>query len=206
MSSVGFGQWRCSGGRSRSLRALIAAAAVLLSPAAPFAQDNEGFVIPDIDQLSDALLMAEQAEVAARVTFVAPTGIAEVNALQIGAPNGNLADSEPVTIGTDDAIGGAKTAAAVQPGTKTAANLNVTSAPGQAITIQVGDVVATDGYTLANFRCNYNASSDRACDGQGFSEITVASGTLMVGATLVAERNGAAGPFDGSFAVTISYQ
>lgn len=203
MSSLHSGQWRCLRGRSGYSVALVAAVAVLLIPIAPGAQENPDFLVPDVDLQSDDLLMAEVIE--ARVTFVDPTGVGAETALQIGAPYQTLADLERVTVMPEDAMGGSKTAA-TQPGAKTPASLNVRATPGQPITILVDDIVAADGFSLADFRCNYNAGSEVPCDGSGYSEITVVNGTLLVGATLIAEGNGLSGGADSSFAVTISYQ
>ena len=68
------------------------------------------------------------------------------------------------------------------------------------------EVVPGDGYSLAEFRCNYNDGSETACDGAGLSATTVASGTVRVGATLTGNENLMAGATDGSFAITMSYQ
>lgn len=201
MSMSTTGQWRCFSARSASRRALVLAVAVLLAPAAPVAQDNLDIIVPDLE--SEALLMAELAE--ARVTFVNPTGIGEINDLQIGTSNQDLLFSSRITVPPDDGLGGAKVAD-VKPGMQTAASLSVKAAPGQPITIYVDEVNAGDGYSLADFRCNYNAGDDVACDGDGFSEVSVESGTLLVGATLSATGNGLSGPVDGSFDITISYQ
>ncbi len=147
--------------------------------------------------------MAELVE--AKVTFVDPTGIGEINDMLIGRSNTELLFNEQITVPANVGQGGTKIDA-VKPGMKTAASLSVRAAPGQPITIYVDEVNAGDGYALQDFRCNYNARDDVACDGSGFSDTTVASGTLQVGATLIAKENGPAAPVDGSFAITISYQ
>jgi hypothetical protein len=147
--------------------------------------------------------MAELAE--AKVTFVHPVGVGKINDMQIGMSDRDLLFSAQVTVPPDDWMGGAKIAA-VKPSMKTAASLSVNAPPGQAITIYVDEVNAGDGYSLADFRCNYNAGDEAACDGTGFSDISVASGTLVVGATLVAKDTGMSGPGTGSFDITISYQ
>ncbi len=201
MSRLKTGQWRCFYARSGSMRVLTLAVAVLLAPAAPVAQDNPDIVVPDLG--SEALLMAELAD--AKVTFVNPTGIGEINDLQIGASNQDFLFSSRITVPPNDSLGGAKVAD-VKPGMQTAASLSVKAAPGQPITIYVDEVSAGDGYSLEDFRCNYNAGDDVACDGEGFSEVSVESGTLLVGATLTATGNGLSGPVDGSFDITISYQ
>lgn len=205
MSMVSSGRWRRRGGGSRFPRALIAAATVLLLPAAPVAQDNQDFVIPGIGVDANALLMADVVEVDVEVAFIAPTGIGEINRMRLDSSYADLAENSQVTVTPANAMGGGKATNAL-PETNTAASLSVRAAPGQLITIQVDDVVAADGYTLADFRCNYNSGNETPCDGAGYSEISVADGTLMVGATLIAEATGVSAPADGSFAVTISYQ
>ncbi|MDX1405508.1 MAG: hypothetical protein R3192_13260 [Woeseiaceae bacterium] len=201
MSGLFSGQRRCSSERSASLRELILSVAVILTPAALVAQDSQDFVLPGLE--SEALLMAELVE--AKVTFVDPAGIGEINDMLIGRSHQDFLFSREITVPAQDAQGGAKVAA-VKPGMKTAASLNVRSAPGQPITIYVDKVNAGEGYALGDFRCNYNASDDVACDGEGFSGVSVESGTLIVGATLKAKGNAAAAPGNGSFDITISYQ
>lgn len=201
MSSLISGQWRCFPARSASLRALVLAVAILIAPAAPVAQDNHEFILPEPG--SETLLMAELAE--AKVTFVHPVGVGEINDMQIGMSDRDLLFSAQVTVPAEDRLGGAKVAA-VKPGMKTAASLNVNAPPGQPITIYVDEVNAGDGYSLEDFRCNYNAGDEAACDGTGYSDISVASGTLVVGATLIAKNTGMSGPGNGSFDITISYQ
>ncbi len=139
-----------------------------------------------------------------QVTFVDPIAISEVNALQFGLVDQNLANLESVTVAPDNAV--TDPADRVEGGPQAAASLIVTATPGTPITILVDEVVPGAGYSLANFRCNYNAASDSACDGPGYSETSVADGTLFVGVTLIGNGNAAAGAADGSFAVTISYQ
>jgi hypothetical protein len=71
----------------------------------------------------------------------------------------------------------------------------------------VDEVESGAGYSLSDFRCNYNAGNDEACDGPGYTETTVANGILLVGATLTGHGNRlASGAAEGSFAVTVSYQ
>jgi hypothetical protein len=184
------------------LRALVFAVAILFAPAAPIvAQDSQDFILPELG--SESLLMAELAE--AKVTFVHPAGVGEINDMQIGMSDRDLLFSAQVTVPPDGRFGGTKIAA-VKPSMKTAASLSVKAPPGQAITFYVDEVNAGDGYSLADFRCNYNAGDEAACDGTGFSDISVASGTLVVGATLIAKDNGMSGPGTGSFDITISYQ
>jgi len=151
-----------------------------------------------------ALWAANPEPVAVRVTFVNPIAITEVSALQFGSLDQNLADSETVTVAPDGTV--IDPADRVEGGPQAAARLSVAATPGQAITILVDAVVPGAGYSLADFRCNYNAGSDAACDGAGYSETSVASGTLLVGVTLTGDGTAVAGAADGSFQVTVSYQ
>lgn len=203
MSSLHSGQWRCLRGRPGFV-ALTAAAWILLAPAAAAPQDSREFILPDLD--SDLLLMAEVVEVQSQVTFVEPTAIGAINDLKIGIPGQNLTAVNTVTVAPDSAEGGTKRGGAKKDIPQTAASLSVASAPGKSITIAVDKVVAGDGISLADFRCNYNARGDTACDGHGYSETSVAKGTLMVGVTLIGQSQAMVGSAIGSFDVTISYQ
>lgn len=151
-----------------------------------------------------ALWAANPEPVAVGVTFVNPIAITEVSALQFGSIDQNLANLESVTV----APGGAVTDPAnrVQGGTQAAASMTVTATAGQAITVHVDSVVPGAGYSLTDFRCNYNSGTDSACDGAGYSATSVPSGTLFVGATLKGDGTSVAGVADGSFEVTVSYQ
>ena len=151
-----------------------------------------------------SLWAANPEPVAVRVTFVNPIAITEVNALQFGSLDQNLANLESVTIAPNSAV--TDPANRVEGGPQAAASLTITTTPGQAITIQVDSVVAGAGYSLTDFRCNYNSGADAACDGVGYSESTVASGTLLVGATLTGDGTAVAGAADGSLDVSIIYQ
>ena len=202
MSSLDFGQWRCLRGRPRFLASLKAAVWVLFAPAVATTQDSPDFFLPDIEDYNN--LMAELVTVKAEVTFVDPTEIGAVSALQFGSLDQNLADLESVTVAPDNTV--TDPADRVEGGPQAAASLTVAATPGMPITILVDEVVPGAGYSLTNFRCNYNTASDTACDGPGYSETSIADGTLFVGVTLIGNGNAVAGAADGSFAVTISYQ
>ena len=154
--------------------------------------------------LPASLPAANPETVAVRVTFVDPIAISEANALQFGSLDQNLADLESVTVAPDSTV--TDPADRVEGGPQAAASLTVAATPGMPITILVDEVVPGAGYSLTNFRCNYNMASDTACDGPGYSETSIADGTLFVGVTLIGNGNAVAGAADGSFAVTISYQ
>ena len=154
--------------------------------------------------LPAAHAVANPATTPVRVTFVDPVAISEVNALQFGLLDQDLANLESVTVAPDNAV--TDPADRVVGGPQAAASLIVTASPGRAFIILVDTVVAGAGYSLADFRCNYNAGSDTACDGTGYSETSVASGTLRVGVTLTGDGTAVAGAAVGSFDVTVTYQ
>ncbi len=139
-----------------------------------------------------------------RVTYVEPIAISELNALEFGSLDQNLATSESVTVAPDSTV--TDPAGRVEVGPLAAASLTVSATPGRAITIRVDSVDPGAGYSLTDFRCNYNSGTDAACDGSGYSETSTASGTLNVGATLAGDGTATAGAADGSFEVTVTYQ
>ena len=147
---------------------------------------------------------ANPVTVPVQVTFVDPIAISETSALQFGSLDQNLANSESVSIAPDSTV--TDPAGRVEGGPQAAASLTISATPGQAITIQVGSVAPGAGYSLTGFSCNYNSGTDAACDGSGYSETSAASGTLNVGATLTGDGTAVAGPADGSFEVTVTYQ
>ncbi|MCZ6888036.1 MAG: DUF4402 domain-containing protein [Gammaproteobacteria bacterium] len=150
------------------------------------------------------VLAANHHTVPVQVTFVDPITITLGNALQYGSLDENLASSESVTVAPNGLV--TDPTDRVEGGAQTAASLTVTATPGKAITILVDSVAPGAGYSLADFRCNYNAGTDTACDGAGYSQITAASGTLFVGATLTGDGTAATGAANGSFDVTVTYQ
>ena len=139
-----------------------------------------------------------------RVSFVDPIAISELNALEFGSLDQNLATSESVTVAPDSTV--TDPADRVEAGPQAAASLTITATPGRAVTIQVDSVAPGAGYSLSDFSCNYNSGTDAACDGAGYSETSAASGTLNVGATLTGNGTATAGAADGSFEVTVTYQ
>ena len=150
-----------------------------------------------------ATFAANPEPVVVQVTFVDPITITEVNALQFGLLDQNLAVSETVVI----IPGGGFTdsASRVLGGTQAAANLTVTATALQAITIDVTEVTEGAGYTLGTYVCNYDGGTDTACEG-GYAETSVASATLLVGVTLTGDGSAVPGAADGSINVTVSYQ
>ncbi len=161
--------------------------------------------------LPAASLAASSVTVRVQVNFVDPVAISEVSALQFGSLSQPLADQESVTVAStgtmsnpaDHVMGGAKTVVRGAP--QAAAKLTVKAAPRQSITILVDGASPGAGYSLTDFRCSYNGGSDTACDGAGHTETSVASGTLLVGATLIGDSTAVAGAAGRSFDVTITY-
>lgn len=193
MSCMDTGQQRPVKERAGRLLLPIAAACILLTPPAIIAQESTGSSTP-----------GASARGTVEVTFVDPFGISQASDLRIGAPEQLFANLEAVTVSPDNVEGGSK--AVNRSGSQIPASMTVRAAPRQPITILVDDVVHGSAYSLTDFRCSYNAAGDTACDGSGYSEMSVASGTLLVGATLTGNGTRAAGDVEGSFAITISYQ
>ena len=193
MSSFKTGQQRQVQEKTATLLSLIAAAWVLSTPLGVTAQESPG------NSMTGLQAGGAHETAVVEVTFVDPFGISEASNLQIGA-----LDLNPANVDPDSDEGGTKTA--FEGGPQVPASLIVTAAPRQSISILVDDVVPGSGYSLSDFRCKYDAGSDTACDGPGYSEMSVASGTLLVAATLTGKGTRVADAVDGSFAVTISYQ
>ncbi len=154
--------------------------------------------------LPAGVVVANPVTVPVQVTFVDPIAISETNALQFGSVDQNLASSESVSVAPDSTV--TDPADRVEGGPQAAASLTITATPGRAITIRVDSIDPGAGYSLTDFRCNYNSGADTVCDGSGYAEISSASGTLLVGATLTGDGTATAGTADGSFDVIVTYQ
>ena len=139
------------------------------------------------------------------MTFLDPVTITEINSLQFGLLDVNMGNNEKVIIAPDSSVTDSKSN--VLGGTQAAANLTVTATASQSITILVDNVSTATGYVLESWKCNYDAAgSDSTCDGGGYSETSVASATLLIGATLKGNGNAVAGTDDSTFDVTVTYQ
>ena len=143
--------------------------------------------------------------VTAEVEFIAPVTITETNALQYGLLDVNLANTEPVVIAPNGNV--TDTFNRVAGGTQAAAALTVSGA-AQPITIVVDTILPGPGYGLGTFMCNYNGGADTLCGAPAslLGTGVVLGATLLVGATLTGDGTAAAGPADGSFNVTVTYQ
>ena len=150
-----------------------------------------------------AAYAANPEPVVVQVSFVDPITITEVDALQFGLLDQNLANLETVVIAP---LGGVTDAAGrVLGGTQTPADLTVTATAGFAITIDVTENSEGTGYSLGTYMCNYDGGTDTACEG-GYAETSVASASLLVGVTLTGDGLAVPGAADGAITVTVSYQ
>ena len=139
------------------------------------------------------------------MNFVAPITITENNPLQFGLLDVNMANNQTVTIAPDNTVTDIQNN--VLGGTQAAANLTVTATASQSITILVDNVSTATGYVLQTWQCNYNsAGSDSGCDGSGYTETSVASATLLIGATLKGNGSAVVGTDNSTFDVTVTYQ
>lgn len=147
---------------------------------------------------------ADTESVVAQVTFADPVTITENNALQYGVID-QVLNTETIIIAPDSSLSGTGTGL-ILGDTQAAANLTVTATASQTLSIQVGSIVNGTGYALSGFTCNYNGGTDTACQAAPHTPSSVASATLLVGATLTGDNNAVAGAADGSFVVTVTYQ
>jgi hypothetical protein len=139
------------------------------------------------------------------MTFLDPVTITENNPLQFGLLDVNMGNNQKVTVAPDGTV--TDTQNNVFGGTQAAANLTVTATASQSITILVDNVSTATGYVLETWRCNYDsAGSDSNCDGSGYSETSVASATLLIGATVKGNGNAVVGADNSTFDVTVTYQ
>ncbi len=137
--------------------------------------------------------------------FLDPLTITENNPLQFGLLDVNMANNNRVTVAPDNTV--TDTQNNVFGGTQAAADLTVTATASQSITILVDNVSTAAGYVLESWKCNYDAAgSDSNCDGGGYSETSVASATLLIGATVKGNGNAVAGVDNSTFDVTVTYQ
>lgn len=139
------------------------------------------------------------------MTFLDPLTITENNPLQFGLLDVNMGNNQKVIVAPDDTV--TDTQNNVVGGTQAAANLTVTATASQSITILVDNVSTATGYVLERWKCRYHtATSDSTCDGGGYSETSVDSATLLIGATLKGNGNAVAGADNSTFDVTVTYQ
>jgi hypothetical protein len=138
------------------------------------------------------------------MNFIDPITITENNPLRFGLLDVNMANGNRVRIGPDGTV--VDNQNRILGGTQAPADLTVTATASQSITILVDNVTTATGYSLARFRCIYNNGTDTRCDGNGYSETTVASATLKIGVRLTGNGNAVLGVDNSNFDVTITYQ
>jgi len=139
------------------------------------------------------------------MTFLDPLTITENNPLQFGLLDVNMGNNQKVVVAPDGTV--TDTQNNVFGGTQAAADLTVTGTASQSITILVDNVSTATGYSLEKWMCNYDAAgSDTACDSGGYSETSVASATLLIGATLKGNGSAVVGTDNSTFDVTVTYQ
>ncbi len=139
------------------------------------------------------------------VEWIAPITIATTINLKFGLLDLNMALNDTVTINPDDTWSDPQTN--VVGGTQAAARLTITATAAQLITITADNPSNGTYYNLDSFMCNYDAAgSDSNCDGGGYTETSVASATLLIGATLKGNGNAVAGVDNSTFDVTVTYQ
>ena len=152
------------------------------------------------------IVRAAVENVAAQVTFANPVAIVEVASLRFGLLDQNLALGETIIISADNPATVTDGAGRILGPTQAAADLTITAEALQTLSIQVSNIVPNTGYTLTLFTCNYNSDADTACQAAPYTQPSVASATLWVGATLTGDGFAVPGPFNGSFDVTVAYQ
>jgi hypothetical protein len=138
------------------------------------------------------------------VEFVEPITITEMNALQFGLVDTNIATGDIVTIATDGTVT-ADTGSRLLGGLQNAAALTVTATAGAAINILVDNVSSAAGYTLGGFQCEYNGVITGACEGAGLTTSAAGTAPLTIGATLTGVTGAPVGSANGSFDVTVAY-
>lgn len=136
--------------------------------------------------------------------FVDPITITENSPLRFGLLDVNLGNNQRVRIDPDGTVTDNNNM--ILGGTQAPADLTVTASAGMAITILVDNVSTATGYSLDRFRCIYNSGTNTRCDGNGYSETTVASATLKIGVRLIGNGNAVQGVDNSTFDVTITYE
>ncbi len=134
--------------------------------------------------------------------FVDLITITETAALRYGIIDQAL-NLETIIIAPDSSESGTGTSLLLG-GTRGAASLTVTASASLTLTILVDAIFPGTGYALSAFVCKYNNGTDTACN--SYTPTSVASATLLIGATLTGDNTAVPGAADGSFNVTVAYQ
>lgn len=143
--------------------------------------------------------------VVVQVSFVDPITITEVNALQFGLLDQNLANLETIALSAAEPTVVTDAANRVLGGTQAAAKLTVTATAGHTIVIDVDEVTEGAGYTLGSYVCKYDVGGSTACEAS-YTATSVASATLLVGVTMTGDGTAVPGAADGSINVLVTYQ
>ena len=142
--------------------------------------------------------------VTADMVFQDPITITEINPIQFGLLDVNMALDERVRVrpnGTTQDIDNN-----ILGGTQAPADVTVGAQASQTINIIVENKVAGNYYDLIRFRCRYNgATSDGNCNA-GYTQTSVASATLLIGCDVRGNGSAVAGVDNGSFDITVFYQ
>jgi Domain of unknown function (DUF4402) len=141
--------------------------------------------------------------VVVNVQFVTAIAITEQNSLSYGLLDEALNTETIIIAPADDNVSGTGTAF-VLGGTQEAAEVTITATSGQAATILVDSVTPNTGYTLGTFMCTYNGGASTACD-SNMGVTTVASATVLIGATLTGNNAAVDGVVNGSFEINMTY-
>ncbi len=140
-----------------------------------------------------------------QVTFADAISISTTNGVEFGLLDSAMATGNTVTINPNSTTSDPQFR--IVGGVQDAADLTVGAVATQTILIVVDNHLGATGYTLDTFVCNYNGGGDTACDGPGgYTQTSIASAQLLIGATLTANASVAAGVDDSTFDVTITYQ
>ena len=144
--------------------------------------------------------------VVAEVEFVDLITVTEVSPLRFGLLDEALALAETVIISPDAPPTVTDAGGNVLGGTQAAADLTITATLAQTLSIQVSNITNNTGYTLGSFMCSYNDGANTACQAAPHTPASIASATLLVGATLTGDGTAVPGVVNGSFDVTVTYQ
>jgi hypothetical protein len=144
--------------------------------------------------------------VVAEVTFADLLVVAEQTPLKFGVLDEALNTGETVIISPDAPPTVTDAGSNILGGTQAAADITITATTGVALSIQVSNIVDGTGYALSAFMCSYNDLANTACQAAPYTPTSIASATLLIGATLTGDNLAVPGAANGTFDVTIIYQ
>ena len=135
--------------------------------------------------------------------FVEPITLTETNALQFGLVSTDAENTNILSINSAGDVGGLSSL--FIGGVQAAAAITVTASNLNTLEIIINNIVNGQGYTLGTFVCDYNGGGESGCS-SAMNVSSVASGVLLIGATLTADGTDVAGTANGSFDIVITYQ